>query len=137
MMISARYYRVLSVFCLALVLCGSVGLQGCKSDKQDPTTNPLTVGEVKRTIVKGQTSQSEIIKTFGSPNMVTRNKKDLEVWSYSRMSFDSKKSDSFAGFFFVGGSKATSSQASASFDLMITFDKNDVVVDYEVIQTKY
>jgi len=137
MAVSAQFKKSVSLICLSLLICGIISLEGCKSQPQEPTTNPLTLGEVKRTIVKGETNQSEVIKVFGSPNMVTRNKKDNEVWSYSRMSFDSKRSDSFGGFIFVGGSKATSSQASASFDLIITFDNKDVVVDYEVIQTKY
>jgi len=126
----------LALLSILLLITVSIGMGGCKKT-EDPTTNPLTLGEVKRTIVKNETSQSEVLKVFGSPNMVTRNKKDQEVWSYTRHSYDSSKSDSFASLLLIGKSKATSSQSSASFDLIITFDKKDVVVDYEVIQTKY
>ena len=137
MTLSSTVRKYVSLICLVVAVFSFVGLQGCKSTQTEKATNPLTVGEVKRTIVKGQTNQSEIMTTFGSPNMVTRNKRDQEVWSYSRMSFDSKRSDAFGGLLFFGGSKATASQSSASFDLIITFDKKDVVTDYEVIQTKY
>ena len=50
----------------------------------------LTAGVVKTSILKGTTTQAEVMTKFGSPNMVTRNGKGNEVWSYSRMSYEQR-----------------------------------------------
>lgn len=66
-------------------------LSSCQSykygagDEYAPSSN-LTFGMVKSKIEKGKTSQAEILQIFGSPNMVTKNRSNNEVWSYNRMS---------------------------------------------------
>jgi hypothetical protein len=40
----------------------------------------LTFGMVKSKIVKNETSQDEIIKVFGSPNLITKYISNNEVW---------------------------------------------------------
>jgi hypothetical protein len=116
----------------------------CATNKPTQKSN-LTFANVKRTIIKGQTNQSEIIQFLGSPNITTRNKKSEEVWTYSRQSYDTE-SGSFGGvgvgvggglFGIFGGSKAFDTSSSATFDLIITFDEKDVVKDYSVVSSKF
>ena len=38
----------------------------------------LTFGVIKSKIIKGQTDQNEILKTFGAPNIVAKNKSNDE-----------------------------------------------------------
>lgn len=91
------------------------------------------MGMVKSKVVKGETTQDEILKLFGSPNLVSKNKSNREVWSYNKMSVENKagSTDIFAG------QRASQSSSSKSFDLIITFDENDIVADYSVVSTAY
>lgn len=93
----------------------------------------LTIGMVKSQIVKGETTQDEIIKLFGSPNLVTKNRTSNEVWSYNKMSVESREGSTD----FFSGQRASRSSASRSFDLIITFDENDIVLDYSVVSTSF
>ena len=97
----------------------------------------LSAGVVKTQVKKGITSQSEIIKLLGSPNIITKNKAGDEVWTYSRQSFDSQSGGFGGGLLFFGGDKAFSSSASSTFDLIITFDKNDIVKDYSIVSSQF
>ena len=113
-------------------------LASCSSYKYGQNAEPtqksnLTFGVVKSKIEKGVTKQAEILNIFGSPNLVTKNKSNDEVWSYNKMSVQERAGSTD----FFTGQRASVSSSSQSFDLIITFDKNDVVKDYSVISTSY
>ena len=110
----------------------------CNSYKYGANSEPtqksnLTFGMVKSKIIKNITTQDEILKLFGSPNLVTKNKSNDEVWSYNKMSAQTRAGSSEVIF----GQKASISSNSQSFDLIITFDIQDKVNDYSVISTSY
>lgn len=114
-----------------------ISLYSCNSYKYG-TEGPaersnLTIGVVKSKIVKGETTQDEILKLFGSPNLVSKNKSNREVWSYNKMSVEQKAGSTD----FFAGQRASQSSSSRSFDLIITFDDNDVVLDYSVVSTAF
>lgn len=77
--------KLLILFCAIIIIGCSYTNQLEKSQE-----STLTTGEVKTTIIKGQTDQSEILKKFGSPNLVTINKNEEEVWNYNRMSYETR-----------------------------------------------
>jgi hypothetical protein len=112
---------------------------GCATYPQgDPAqSSNLTMGMIKKEIIKGTTTQAEIMQKFGSPNLVTKNRSNDEVWNYSRMSYESKTGADGASFIFFGGSRAMSTTTTKSFDLIITFDEKDIVKDYSVISAQY
>ena len=122
-------------------------LASCSSYKYGQNAEPtqksnLTFGVVKSKIEKGKTTQAEILNIFGSPNLVTKNKSNDEVWSYNRMSVQERAGSSGVVVSFLsgattGGARASASTSSQSFDLIITFDENDVVKDYSVISTSF
>ena len=130
-------------------------LAGCATfpEKQEKATSPLTAGNVTLRLKKGETTKDEVLKTFGSPNIVTKNRDADEVWNYNRMNFTTRVgSDSFGlgligglaggsgaggGGLGVGGGRAVSTATTKSFDLIITFDENDVVKDYSIIQASF
>jgi len=60
-------------------------IMGCASVQPAQKSN-LTVGMVNKTIVKGQTTQNDILQTFGAPNIITKNKSGKEVWTYDKVS---------------------------------------------------
>ena len=113
-------------------------LANCSSYKYGQNAEPtqksnLTFGVVKSKIEKGVTTQAEILNIFGSPNLVTKNRSNDEVWSYNKMSVQERAGRTE----FFDGQRASASSSSQSFDLIITFDINDVVKDYSVISTSY
>jgi len=115
------------------IVCITAGCQGKEQDEK----SPLSYGNVKRHIVEGETTQAEILQLFGSPNLVTRNSYDEEVWSYNQASVSSTQGSSAGTLLLFSGSNATSTTATKSFDLILTFDENDIVRRYKVIQAAY
>lgn len=104
-----------------------------------PTVQPkqksnLTVGMVKTKVIKGKTTQAQILQLFGAPNLVTKNKNDDEVWNYNKMSFEA--GSGIASDLWLG-SRALSTTTTSSFDLIITFDHNNVVKNYSIISASY
>lgn len=111
-------------------------LSGCSADRPKQKSN-LTFGTVKKHIIKGQTNQAEVVQLLGSPNIVTKNAKGEEVWTYTRQAYDSESGAYGGGIILFGGHKAFSSSSTSSFDLIMTFDKNDVVKDYSVVSSQF
>ena len=124
--------RKLLYFCLIVT---SVSCNSYKYGASGETTesNNLTYGIVKSKIIKEETDQSEILKLFGSPNIITKNRENKEVWSYSKMSVVKKGGQTS----FLAGERASTSTSTQSFDLIITFNENDTVNNYSVVSTKF
>ena len=59
----------------------------------------LTLGTVQAHVVQGQ-NQAEILKTLGSPNIITKDSEGREVWTYDRISKESS-SKGGVGFLFI------------------------------------
>ena len=117
----------------------------------------LTPAMVKKHIVLGSTTQTEILGIFGAPNVISRDKAGREVWTYDVQSVASSSAATgrsgtvvaggagIAGPVpIVGGGSASGSEqaevgqiSSATFTLMITFDRNEVVEDYRMQSTKF
>ncbi len=106
-----------------------------------PAFNPLTQrnsaltqGNVQLTIKTGETTKAEILEAFGAPNITTRDGAGREVWTYQRAGEASQASARSAHIFFllIGGSGAQSGFESSSrmLTLIIKFDENDVVADF-------
>lgn len=114
-----------------------LSLSSCNSYKYGADSSAeksnLTMGIVKSKIIKGSTTQDEVLKLFGSPNLVSKNRSNREVWSYNKMSVENKAGSTD----FFTGQRASQSSSSKSFDLIITFDDDDVVLDYSVVSTAY
>lgn len=119
-----------------LVLAISITLVGCASSQPSQKSN-LTYGSIKKNIVAGKTTQEEVVKLLGSPNIVTKNKKNNEVWTYTRQSYDSKSGSFGGGIILLGGNRAFSSNSTSSFDLIMTFDGQDIVEDYSVVASQF
>jgi len=110
-----------------LLLC--VFMAGCASSEPVQKSN-LTAGMVKTKIVKGQTTQNEILEVFGAPNVVTQNKTGNEVWTYDKVSMEQSGSDAYGTLILVGTAKAKVSSSTRTFTLMIEFNKNNIVEEY-------
>lgn len=113
-------------------------ISGCASSGvQEMSNTTLTAGNVKKEINKGVTTQADILQIFGSPNIITKNRNDDEVWNYNRMSYEAAYGSDSGVLIFWGGSRALSSTTTKSFDLIIIFDDKDVVKDYSIISATF
>ena len=133
-----KVMKVMKVIKLLMVVLLISSFAGCNSYKygasgEGKSASSLTFGVVKSKIIKGETTQLEILNIFGSPNIITKNKSNNEVWSYNKMSYVTKGGETSFAF----GSKASRSTSTSSFDLIVSFDKEDKVLDYSVISTKF
>lgn len=130
-----------------LVLSVSLSMPAYAKDAASADTpNMLTHGMVQMTVHVGQTTQGEILETFGAPNITSMDGSGQEMWVYDRQAtVSTDKSSGFsigmllgAGGGNVGGGaglgfgkkKSTSEQSSRTMTLIIKFDKNKVVSDF-------
>ena len=123
---------------LTVILC-TLACVGCATfpENQEKAKSPLTAGNVSMTLRKGTTTKAEVLNLFGAPNIVTKNRSADEVWNYNRMSYTTRVGQDGASLLFWGGSRAVSTATTKNFDLMVTFDSNDVVKDYSIIQANF
>lgn len=101
----------------------------------------LTVGMIKTKIIEGKTTQDEILKLFGAPNIITTNSEGKEVWNYNKSSYQSGAQGKSSGWslLLAGSSKSSvlSTSSTASMDLIITFNKRNIVETYKVISASF
>jgi outer membrane protein assembly factor BamE (lipoprotein component of BamABCDE complex) len=103
-------------------------LTGCTTNKAEQIEKSnLTAGMVKKTIIEGVTTQNEILKVFGAPNIVTKNKSGNEVWTYDTVSVVNSGEEGYWNVVVGGASGGKSSASTKTFILMIEFDNNSVV----------
>jgi len=125
-------YLICLLFAFSLIGCATFPRGNEPTQKSN-----LTVGTVKKEIIKGKTNQAELLQLFGSPNLITKNRNNDEVWNYNKMSFESASGADGGSLIFWGGSRAMSTATTKSFDLIITFDNDGIVKDYSVISASY
>lgn len=100
----------------------------------DQRNGILTQGNVQMNLRVGSTTKADVLNTFGSPNITTRDASGEEVWSYQRQATVSQSSsaDSYWSILLAGESRSAAgfAQSSRMMTLIITFNKNDVVSDF-------
>lgn len=118
--------RAVTVACLLFLLFSL----GCQERQVTKGNSSLTAGMAKQKIIKGETTQNDIIAVFGSPNIITKNKSDNEVWTYDKVSTDSTYEQGYWTLILAGANGGQSSVSTKTFTLMIEFDNNNVVKDF-------
>lgn len=115
--------KIVSLFILAMLIGGCASVQPIQKGN-------LTPGMAKTKIIKGQTTQNEILEVFGAPNIVTKNKSGNEVWTYDKASVETGTSDVYGTIIIAGGVGSRTSTSARTFTLMIEFDEMGIVKDY-------
>jgi len=114
-----------------------VGLAGCGEEPAPPGGPQLSYGLIKSKVVKGATTQAEIIDMFGSPTNSTVNSSGEEVWVYDRIS-SSSRGKSASIWFLLGGSSGYETQTSMkTLTFIVTFDQNKIVKEYAARQSQF
>ncbi len=108
----------------------------------------------KKTLVKGQTTQQQVLQTFGAPNIVTKGTGEVaEVWTYEKVSSEYVNSQmSIAaggggggggagggggGGLFGGYGKQKGSSGVRTVTLIIKFNSSEIVSDYNIMETNF
>ena len=115
---------------VALLFFGCMSVPQPVSDRN----SQLTQGNVQLSVQVGKTTKAQILESFGSPNITTRDGRGREVWTYQR-SAQVSQSSSRTGYWtvFLGGQSGSNSgfqSSSRMITLIIKFNKNDVVSDF-------
>lgn len=128
---------------ILFVFIFSIFLTGCVTAPEPLTkkNSELTQGMVQMNLEVGKTTKSDVIETFGGPNITTRDSSGNEVWTYQRQAQVSQSSSS-SGFIFViiAGKSADASgfeTSSKMMTLIIKFDGNDVVTDFKSRESNF
>lgn len=117
-----------------LALAVVMGLASCASSGN----NMVNYTEMESTILRNKTTQNEVIKLMGSPNLVTKNSKGEEVWTYTKRSYNPETGDVAGGVIVSGGIKPSArGNGTAMFDLILIFNKSSIVRDYSVVSSEY
>lgn len=112
-----------------------ITLAGCASTTPVSDRNSdLTHGNVQMNLVVGQTTKADVLESFGSPNIMTRDGGGQEVWTYQR-SAQVSESSTRTGYWTVvlaGGTASSSGfqNSSRMITLIIKFDEQDIVSDF-------
>ena len=134
-------------------------LLGCSTAPPELPGKPstLTPGMVSKTLHEGETTQNQVLESFGAPNIITRDEAGLEVWTYDVHSVaHAEASTARSGSAGIGGGglagdvpiggvvsgsggKSTSAGqvSSSTFTLMITFDEQQLVKSYRMQSTRF
>ena len=128
---------------ILLIFIFSILLIGCVTAPEPLTkkNSELTQGMVQMSLEVGKTTKSDVIETFGAPNITTRDSSGNEVWTYQRQAQVSQSSSS-SGFIFViiAGKSAEASgfeTSSKMMTLIIKFDGNDIVTDFKSRESNF
>jgi outer membrane protein assembly factor BamE (lipoprotein component of BamABCDE complex) len=118
------------------ILVLALGLLGACAKPQPVTTrnSELTHGNVQMHLKVGETTQTEVLETFGAPNITSMDGSGKEVWTYQRQATVSQSS-SRSGYWTIvlaggGRSSSGSETTSRTMTLIIKFDENKVVSDF-------
>jgi outer membrane protein assembly factor BamE (lipoprotein component of BamABCDE complex) len=115
---------------LTAALAGCAGSPGLV----DQRNSTLTQGNVQMNLKVGNTTKSDVLNAFGSPNITTRDASGEEVWSYQRAATvaQSSSSSEYWTILLAGQSRTADgfSQSSRMMTLIITFNAKDIVSDF-------
>ena len=135
---------------LSLIASVVLAISGCKSagehraDVRNDASDKITVGTVQQKIKNGMSS-AEVIEALGSPNIISTDANNLEVWVYDKISTERAYSGSSGGVGGLGGvgrgsfgagllgnygeSTGASSSSQRTLTIVIKFDANKKVRD--------
>ena len=115
-------------------------ISGCQSTKYQPAEDikrTVTYGEVKRHLLDGKSSQTDVIKYLGSPHNMLLSKDREEVWIYDyHYTSSSSFSNSDSGD--ATSSKSTNSVIRSEYlTIILAFDANGILKSHEARKGGY
>ena len=118
----------------------------CASKEKKTEKNPFDAITLKEVLKEDKTSQAEIIKAFGAPDITTEDTSKQDVWVYSKHKNESSNNGFSTGglaflpgmFSVVGGmidgGKAETSSNTVT--LTLVFKKNKILKTYQLTKVR-
>ena len=123
--------KIISLLLLIMIVTACVAPPQPVSDKN----SALTQGNVQMNLEVGKTTKADVLETFGSPNITTRDGAGREVWTYQRQAqvAQSSKKSGYWTVILAGQSSSAAGFESSSrmITLIIKFNDQDVVTDFK------
>lgn len=118
-------------------------LTGCQSvgdhrrGLSESSEEKLTVGVVQKEIKNGM-AQADVAKALGSPNLVTKDKDNIETWIYDKISTQYAYSTNSGGVssLILGGYAGAGSRTQKTLTVIIKF-KNSLVTEFTYHATSF
>jgi outer membrane protein assembly factor BamE (lipoprotein component of BamABCDE complex) len=99
------------------------------------TSDSLTHGAVQMSVKVGETTQDQVLETFGAPNITSIDGTGQEVWVFERHSTVSSSSaqGGYGTLGIVGGAKSKNQEqiSTRQTTLIIKFDGRKIVSDFK------
>ena len=128
---------------ISIVITSLILVSGCVTAPEPLTkkNSELTQGMVQMNLEVGKTTKSDVIETFGSPNITTRDGDGNEVWTYQRQAQINQSASSSEFIFVIIAGKSSSASgfesSSRMMTLIIKFDNNDIVTDFKSRESNF
>lgn len=87
---------------------------------------------LKKEIIKGVTTEANVMRLLGMPTIVTPNSIGDEVWFYKNLTYSFQQSNNGKSLILWEVANADSTSPTRSFNLLITIDQNDIVKDFKL-----
>ena len=126
---------------LLLLLSSMFTLSSCITPPEENMPNsPFTPGQVTLTLKKGITTQTEVLNTFGSPNIVTQDSEGDAVWTYQKNASITKSGGNnfYWTVILAGGNDGDNGimNSTKTMTLIITF-KGETVSNFKTLATNF
>jgi len=118
-----------------------IAITGCsipspKTDSIEKNSN-YTHGSVQLFLKTGVTTQAEVLEKFGAPNVASIDGTGFEVWTYQKNATVSREANGYATIFLAGGSTSGFEQSSKTMTLIIKFNANKIVSDFNSMYSSF
>lgn len=131
----------------AFSLLSLILLTSCASEAEKNTKNPFDALTLKENLIEGKTNQTEMLATFGAPDIVTEDSSKQDVWTYNQVKHESSGGTIGGGVLGwlptpaaalvdVYGSVRKDESSSKSVTLMVYFDSKKIVRSYTLNKIK-
>lgn len=127
---------------IPMCLCLGAALGACRlpEPQAEPSFEQLTLGKVQGEIKKGMSSAA-VVEVLGSPNMVTTDDEQREVWVYDKVSTERiEATQSNYGTLIILGSRASynkSKTVQRTLTIIVKFDDERKVREYGYNYTQF
>ncbi|HEU5071509.1 MAG TPA: hypothetical protein VFV96_13990 [Verrucomicrobiae bacterium] len=128
-----KVFKVLPILVLFLFGCSVPSPHTDSIEKNSAYTH----GNVQLSLKKGVTTQAEVLEKFGAPNIATIDGEGREVWTYQKHATVSREAGGYATVILFGGGTSGFEQSSKTMTLIIKFDSNKVVSDFNSMYSSF
>jgi len=97
----------------------------------------FTHGAVQLNLIKGETTQNEVIQKFGPPNIATLDGDGNEIWTYQRRASVSQSSVENATITLGEGASSNIAGTMRAMTLIIKFDESKIVADFKSMYSSF